>query len=87
MATKKDEQAPETTNAAELSAQAASEGDTGSEYDNVRVKISAKVFENTSGQGAYYDPGTKKTIGAKAVTVPTTEFIQALLRSQEIVKG
>ncbi len=53
----------------------------------IKVKISRKVSDNTNGQGAYTDPGSKASIGAEAAEVPNTPFVQALLMTGEIVKG
>ena len=50
------------------------------------VKVSEKVIRNTGGQGAYFDPIQKTTIGKKPVKVKATSFIHQKLTSRELVR-
>ena len=50
------------------------------------VKVSKKVLANTGGQGSYFDPIQKTTIGKKSVKVKATNFVNQKLVSGEIVR-
>lgn len=54
--------------------------------ETLTVKVSKKVLTNTGGQGAYFDPLQKVTVGKKPVKVQATPFINQKLVSGEIVR-
>ena len=54
--------------------------------ETLTVRVSEKVIRTTGGQGAYFDPIQKVTIGKKPVRVEATSFINQKLASRELVR-